>query len=389
MAFIIAIINYSRKEARMVVYMFLVYYGLTFVNSNIHVDAYRYALNLKTNALLPFSYFFRIVGGLNSDTTVDILEPLVSFIISRFTSSANIYFAVWASIFAFFYLASVNLMHNRYLKNPGWNAMIFMVFFIFVLPVTSISGVRMWTAAWIFFLGAYHVVLNRDPRFFILTLTASLLHWSFFSANVILLIYFLAGNRNLIYIPIALASFVVPYLISPLLQSVSTSLGGAFQNRFENYSSKGYIMAQQQSAEQSAWFLKIGSDLVFYYLLLTIIFIQLRFGQSMKEKEERNLFSFLLLFLSFVNFGMPIPSFGERFQVLFFLFAVLYIFLFYVKLPGNKIYLPTIIGVFPMMLYAAINLRIGSESISAWLFTPGLGVPLLTPVLSLSEMIFK
>ena len=66
----------------------------------------------------------------------------------------------------------------------------------------------------------------------------------------------------------------------------------------------------------------------------------------MKENSEKNLFSFLLLFLSFVNFGMPIPSFGERFQALFFLFATMYIFLFFLKLPGNRIYLITLLLAF-------------------------------------------
>jgi hypothetical protein len=389
MAFIVAIVNFAHKEARTVVYIFLIYYGFTFVNNNDAVDAFRYSLNLKANALLPFSDFFKIVGGLNTDTTVDIVEPLISFIVSRFTSNYSLYFAVWAAIFGFFYIKSISLLHDRYLKNPGWNAVIFMFFFIMILPITSISGVRMWTAGWIFFYGAYHVVLNRDPKYLLLTLASSLLHWSFFSANVVLLIYFLAGNRNTIYLPLALASFVVPYLITPFLQAISLRLGGAVQNRFQGYSSEGYITEQMESLGNTVWFVKIAGNVVFYYLILVIIIIQMRFGSLMKKKDERNLFSFLLLFLAFVNFGKPIPSFGERFQVIFYLFATLYIFLYFLKLPGKKIYFITLVGLFPILLYSLINFRLGSESISAWLLSPGLGLPWFTPVLSLSDMIFK
>jgi hypothetical protein len=388
LAFILAIINYSQKESRKVVYIFFIYYGLTFVNNVVAVDAFRYALNLKANAQLPFSDFFRIVGGLNTDTTVDIIEPLISFIVSRFTSHYGVYFAVWAAIFGFFYVKSINLLHDRYQENPGWNSMIMMAFFVMVLPITSISGVRMWTAAWIFFYGAYHVVLYRDPKYFILTLSASLLHWSFFSANAILLIYFFVGNRNIIYLPLAIASFVIPQLIAPLLQSISLRLGGAYQNRYEGYSSEGYIMSQHESSAENVWFIQIGNDLIFYYLLFAIIFIQLRHRSLIKEKDETNLFSFLLLFLAFVNFGKSIPSFGGRFQILFFLFATLYIFLYYLKLPGNKITLLTLVGLFPMLLFAAINFRLGAESISAWILTPGFGLPLLTPILSISDLIF-
>jgi hypothetical protein len=85
---------------------------------------------------------------------------------------------------------------------------------------------------------------------------------------------------------------------------------------------------------------------------------------------------------------MPIPSFGARFQALFFLFATMYIFLFYLKLPGNRIYLMTLLGLFPMLLYTLINFRLGTESISAWLLAPGLGSPLFVPVLSVAELFF-
>ena len=112
LAFLTALFNYRQKEARNVVFLFLVYYGLTFANNNEFVDAYRYALHLESNAKLPFSEFFKIVGGLYSDTSIDIVEPLISFIISRFTSYHGLYFAVCAAIFGFFYPG--NLTHCSY-----------------------------------------------------------------------------------------------------------------------------------------------------------------------------------------------------------------------------------------------------------------------------------
>jgi hypothetical protein len=389
LAFLLALYNYSQKDARKVVYIFLIYYGFSFVNGNEFVDAARYATNLKANSLLPFSDFFKIVGGIYAtDTSIDIVEPFISFVVSRFTSFHGVYFGVWAIIFGFFYLRSINLLHDLYIKNPGWNAMAIMAFFTLILPITSISGVRMWTAGWIFFYGAYHVVINRDPRYILLSLSASLVHFSFLSANVILLIYYFAGNRDLIYLPIVLASFVVPHFIAPVFQSISLKLGGAFQNRFEGYSNEEYVLASRESIAQAAWFLQIVNNLVFYYLLLALAYIKIRYGSMMKGKAESNLFSFLLIFLAFVNFGMPIPAFGSRFQMIFFLFATYYIFLFFIKLPGNKVYLLTILGLFPMLLYSAVTFRLGSESISAWLLTPGLGSPLVLPVLSISDLMF-
>ena len=391
LAFLLAVKNYSQKESRVVVYLFLIYFGLTYVVPlGSFNDAVRYAMQLKTNALLPFSDIFKIVGGLySSDTSVDFVEPLISFIVSRFTSNKSILFAAYTALFGFFYLKSIGLLYRRVMKTNGINSIIHLAFFTAILPVTAINGFRMWTAAWIFFYGAYHVVLYRDARYLLLTISASLVHFSFLTANLILIIYYLAGNRNYIYLPMALISFVVPHLIAPAFQSISTILGGGFQSRFESYTGEDYMAARHEAFQQTAWFLKIGYDLVWYYLMFAIIFIQLRYSSYMKQKEERNLFSFILLFLTFVNFGTAIPSFGGRFLIVFFLFATLYLVMFFAKSDGNRLHLLSWFGLFPMVLFAAIVFRQGAESINAWIFAPGFGLPFFAPDVSVADLLFN
>lgn len=390
LAFLTAISDYSKKESKMVVYLFLIYYGLTFVLGNAGNDAERYALYMKNNADLPFSDFFKIIGGIyTSDTSVDIVEPLISFFISRFTTYHGVLFASYAALFGYFYLNSVNNLYDLYKNNNGWNTLFYLVFFILILPITAINGFRMWTAAWIFFFGAYHVILYRNPRYLLIALSSSLVHFSFLSANIILIIYFLAGNRNYIYLPIAMASFVLPHLLAPFFRSISLKLGGGLHSRYETYSNKDYIIATQQASEQSAWFLTLGNVVFFYYLLFAIVLMHVRYGYLIKGKAESNFYSFLLLFLAFVNFGKGIPSFGERFQILFFLFATTYIFLCFLKLPPNNINLLTWIGIFPLLLRTAVTFRQGSESINAWILTPGLGLPLLVPNLSIFDFLFQ
>lgn len=388
-AFLVALFNFSKKEAKTIIYIFIIYFGLTFVNNNTAVDSYRYALGLKATALLPTSDFFKIVGGLYSDTSVDIFEPLMAFLISRVTSYEGVYFAFWAAIFGFFYVKSMGLIFKRIKYNHGWNTVILMTFFVMIIPVTMISGIRMWTAAWMFFYGTYRAITEKQIRFLFIALAASIVHWSFITANIILFIYYFAGNRNMIYIPLALSSFIVPQLASPLFAKLALRAGGGFQQRYSGYASEGYISAVQEGAAQSAWFMRIANDLVFYYLIVAIIIIQVKYKSFMKGKEEKALFSFLTLFLAFVNFGMPIPSFGGRFMLVFFLFATTYLLLFFARLPRERLSLLVILGAFPMLLYSLVNFRIGSEHISAWILTPGFGAPLLAPVLSLTEVLFQ
>ena len=386
LAFITAIFNYSQKEARSIVYIFLIYYGASLVIGNEGIDAARYALKLKSIANLPFSDFFKIVGGLYTETSVDIVEPFISFIVSRITSDHGLLFAVYAALFGYFYLKSISLLYNRYKNNPGWNAMIHMAFFVAILPITQINGFRMWTAAWVFFYGAYHVILYRDTRYLIIALGASLIHFSFILANGILLIYFFAGNRNIIYFPLAIFSFIVPDLFSTIIPEIQ--IGGLMQDRINMYTNQYYIEAVREQQEQVAWFMNIGNTLVMYYLCLAIVVVKIRLRYLKEKIAERNLFSFLLLLLAFVNFGMQIPSVG-RFQVIFFMFATLYTFMYFLKLPENKINLLSLLGLFPMSLYAVIAFRQGSETINTWIFAPGFGLPFFAPEFALYELLFN
>jgi len=389
MAFLAALSNYSRREARIVVYIYLVYFGLSFVVDEAGGDALRYATELEKNALLPFSDFFKIVGGIYStDDSVDIYEPFVSFLVSRLTDDHRILFAVFAAVFGFFYLKSIGILYDLYRKNPGPDALIHLLFFCVILPITTINGVRMWTAAWIFFYGAIHVVWYRDVRFLILAFMASLVHFSFLSANVILLIYFIARNRNYIYLPMALVSFVLPQIISPFLQRLSLRLGGALQTRFEGYTNEGFISEKLERLEQKTWFVKIGNDLVFYYLVFAVIIMQILTRNKIRDEREKSLYSFLLLFISFVNFAAFIPTLGGRFKLVFFLFATTYLFILFLHMKRSRVSVITIVGLFPMLLYAAVAFRTGATNMNAWIFTPGLGVPLLMPAVSVAHLLF-
>jgi hypothetical protein len=78
MAFVTALLNYRQKEAKRIVYLFFIYYGLTFVVAQTGMDSYVYVKRFQHNAALPFSDFFKIVGGLySSDSSVDIMEPFI------------------------------------------------------------------------------------------------------------------------------------------------------------------------------------------------------------------------------------------------------------------------------------------------------------------------
>jgi hypothetical protein len=388
LAFITALFNYRQNVAKNVVYIFLVYYGFNFFLGNIGADGEVYLRRMINFSEMPFTDFFYIVGGLYSDTSVDIVEPLISFIVSRFTNQHHLLFAAYAAFFSFFYLKSINLLYNKQTDNPGVNSIIFLAFFVMVLPVSSINGFRMWTATWVFFLGAYHVILFRDYRYLLLTLGAALVHFSFLSVNMILFAYLLAGNRNVIYIPLAGLSFFIPGLVAPYFQIIASKFGGSLETRYSMYSSEEYVMSRHEAVENAIWYVRFGHDLVFYFLIFAIAYIAFITRKEQQDKMFKNLFSFNLVILAFVNFGKQIPSFGGRFQVVFILFATLYVFLYFIKHENQHMNYLTWLGSFPMLVYVALQFRNASDTINAWLLSPGFGLHYFVTPFSLSELLF-
>lgn len=368
-AFLIALSKYKYRTSRIIVYLFLVLYGLTFMISGVGVDSWEYTQKLVANAGRPFTEFWNIVAGLYAyDTSVDFVEPFISFIVSRVTSKHYILFGAYAAIFSFFYLKSVNFIHDRYINSPNITLFILMVCFTLVNPVFNINGFRFYTAAWIFFYGAYNFVLNKDKKYFFIALSSALVHFSFISAGFVLIVYFFAGNRNIIYLPVLLVSFVIPNLLAPYLNRLLPSLGSGLQNRIEGYTNEDYVQYVQESSASLNWFMQ-AENFILYFLIFAIFFLRLKYKEISAKEESANLFSFLLLFLSFVNFGKSIPSVG-RFQTLFILFGMLYIILILVQIPVSKRYFISIVGLIPIILFSMLSLRIGLETVNIRLLEP-------------------
>lgn len=388
LAFMLAIKDFKSKIAKKVVYIFLIYYGFNMFIGAIGADAEGYARKIVRYSELPFSEFFNVVSGKYSESSIDFFEPFISFLSAQVTDYYGFAFAIWAGIFGFFYLKSTSRLHEMYLENPGWNKLIVLSFFVFIMPITAVAGVRMWTAMWIFFYGAYQVILYRKTKYLFLTLGACLVHFSFMIPNAILVMFYFAGNRTAIYTALVVLSFVLPNLIAPTFEVISGYMGGGIQERYDMYSNETYMEGRAYSYQDLPLYIRIGHETIYYFLVSILIVIGFFYKKLMNANHEKSLFNFCLLFLAFVNFGKSIPSLGTRFQVLFYLFTAVYFMLYLIKQTESKLNALTILGIIPMFLYAALQFRNGADTINVWILNPILGLPFVTEAMALSDFLF-
>ena len=392
MGFLSALKGFHLKSNRNVVYLFLALFGFTFVLGNEAMDSYSYAQRLKETALLPFSEFWNVARGLyEQETTLDIMMPLVNFIVSRFTSDHRILFGVWALIFGFFYLKSINLLHERYFYNRNINALFFLVFFIFLNPITNINGFRMWTAAWIFFYGAYHVVLYRDIKYLFLAILSVLFHFSFLSASLILVSYYFLGNRNLLFYLFLAASVIIPEISIEYARTISDFFGEGVAERAARYTGEsameGVATRQERARELGKWYLYLPSMSLRYFFIGAFFYVKFQYSKLANTAELKNLYSFGLLFLGFANFVAVIPSMG-RFYTIFYLFVTVFVFNIMIRLKTPNIQLVSLVGLIPFFLMMTVFLRVALDIINPWLFT-FLPLPFIFDDTSLYQFLFN
>ena len=130
---IMAIKYYNKFSTKNAIYAFFVLFGFTLVVDPV-MDSSRYAERLKDDYSKPFeetSFYFRITNLY--EESLDFSQSLINFIVSRFTDSHHILFALYAIIFGFFWLKTLNYLNSHFSFNKNIMTIIYAVFLIFLI----------------------------------------------------------------------------------------------------------------------------------------------------------------------------------------------------------------------------------------------------------------
>lgn len=374
-SFLYAIIKFHRKNSKTIIYLFLVLFGLTFILGNDDLDSYHYAAYFQEMASKSFQDFKLIITNfLASEKSLDLAQPIISFVLSRLTDDYRLFFGGIAAIFGYFYIRSINVIHRKYYTNKNSLALLFLLFFILIInPIFNINGFRFYTATWIYFLGTYKLITTKNKKYFALCSLSVLFHFSFFIPIFILIIYLIIGNRNRFYFTLLILSFFISDVIFNIFPSISSIFGEGLSSKAGRYVNQNTIENIQKHKEmalrENKWYLYLPGTLTFYYITFSFLFINYKYKNFVKSSELKNLFSFSLLFLSFANATSFIPSMG-RFRSVFLLFGLAFIINllsnFYNGMKNKTLF---IIGIPIFCLNLITVLRLGFDIINPWLFT--------------------
>ena len=100
--FIVALKKSNYSWAKNVVWAYIIFFGFTFVIYGTGSDSYQYWLDLKRMYDNNISFKELVSGFYYSSQNIDIFSSLLMFVVSKFTDSPKVLFAVFGFFFGFF-----------------------------------------------------------------------------------------------------------------------------------------------------------------------------------------------------------------------------------------------------------------------------------------------
>lgn len=311
----------------------------------IGADGGRYVLRLMAMYNNRSLTIGGILSSLGHDPEImDLYQPILTYIISRFTDNGHVLFAAFAFVFGFFYSRNIWYVLEKLPNKKLGNLFILVTLYFLICPITQINGVRMWTATHIYVYAMMPYVFERDKSKLWWVLLTPLVHFSFLYVAVFavawsILPYRLKAQSSL-FVIIALVFFAVTLFINTLnFDAVSGMLEEyspeTYEGHISGYVSQDYADARAEASSRNNWYVAASGNISHWcYNILLLALLPCLKRNFKKDDGLMHLYTFTLFLGGFANIMALIPS-GGRFQVLSLMFKVPLILLVVMSIPTS------------------------------------------------------
>ena len=249
------------------------------------------------------------------DGEQDMYFDTVAFLVSRVTDNYHVMFMVFAIVFAFFQLKSLRYFSSSDNYRNSLCCFILLALFLWN-SIFNINGMRFWTAAWVAVFVLFKVLRDENWKYLALALITPFMHGAYWGFIALLLIGILLKKFNKSWITIYLVSAVISSVVFSVIELSTDYLPAFMQSKLDYYSDTEYLdRISNPSGSGFYWLEPIFNVLSKVYInALVIVLIICR--KRIIESYNKNLYTFLIVYMSFVNMLLAIPTIGGRFLVL-------------------------------------------------------------------------
>ena len=372
------------------------FFGLSFViSSNSEADSTRYVQELKElhQSEVSFDAYFSQIYSVES-STLDIYQPLLTWLVSQFTGNYQWLFGIFAIVFGFFWFKAIRMARSLLPDRLSMFLIFILLLFALINPIWNINGVRMWTAIGMFFYGLLLLHFLDSKKGYIFIVLPLFVHFSLAVAFALYTVYRLLPTKNfsLMYGVYAL-TFFVGELKLDVIRVYFELLPGFVQSR-QSYLGDEYAAEAKVAIEQYASHIKLYYKLFKYAIIITVswIYFSFFFKKAKSISKFTQFFALALVFSAFTNLASQIPM-GDRFAVLSNLLVV-FSFIWYLSREVNG-HIPNgfqSIGKMLLLFLVIVQIRIGFDYFGAFLFIGNPVVNLFiqdkTPLIDFVKAIF-
>ena len=316
LSLLMALKNYKADWSKNVIWAIVAFYGLTFaISTEATSDSVRYAQRLAEMYASGWNISEIIARMYVVGEFRDIYQPLMTFIVSRFTENYNILFAAFGFVLGYFYSRNIWILIEYFDKSLNRYSVFLLVVFSLIVTISSgINGVRMWTGAHVFIFGILqYLLLGKNVRGILIAASAILFHFSYIVPVVLLVGYYVVGNRLIIYYCIFVASFFINELDFEFGRQLASYLPLVFEDRTQMYIGEGRELRMLESAgsRSQPWFLVWNSILFNYTIFLLVSYLVIFKRNVIRESPYYSLFAVGILFYGVFNILGYYPSVGR------------------------------------------------------------------------------
>ena len=385
--------NYTAGWGKNILWAFVAFYGFVFAigleNQNSDIVRYVAEIEMLSSQQMTVSSAFNYFVEKGE---IDIIDTVISVILSRFTANQSVVTLVYGFIFGFFFSRNMwYVLENFEGKIKPITILLFASFFL-IVPIWEMNGFRFWTAVHVYIYGVLPFLFEGKRGKLLVAMSSPLFHFAFLVPVAILMGYLLLGNRLVIYF----AFFATTFFVSEIDISVMNNLIESYapeiiQERSSSYRGENQVSAfREQNQETRVWYVVWYSRLLKWSIMGFLVVLFFR-GRTFFEKNKRwlNLFCFTLLFYSIANLFSSIPS-GGRYLSIANLLALAIITL-YIQNRDQEIVMERFVWAATpaLLLYIIVAFRIGLYSMSATsiIGNPITAIFLMGENISLNDMI--
>lgn len=363
MSMIAAFRHWKKPWSKNVFWIFCIFFGLTFIISSEFVDSARHAELLVEYANADMN-IRQLVKSIYSESSgyVDIVQPLITFLVSRFTKNPLFLFTIFAFIFGYFYSRNIWFVLSHINGKITKIILIYLLTFALLNPIWNINGFRMWTASQIFLFGALPYLIEGNTKKIFWPVISVFFHFSFFYPILILFLFVFFKNRLNIYMVFFIVTSFIKEINLQTLQTTLSFLPAFLQPRIMAYTNLDYAESVLEVQQSLNWYLPLSTKVIQWTIYGLTLYIYFFCRKYLKDRKDlMTLFSFSLLLSGFNNIISLVPS-GSRFLTVSNTFMFAFFILFLSNTPKIKgMSFVTMLSVPLLLFFCIVTIRTGMD----------------------------